>query len=370
MKKKKYIIFALCAFIYIFFLAGQDRVPIEELDIINGLGYDIRGEGNKIFDYLISYSAYVYKPAAGRINTVYEGEALNIGEVHQEKQKRVNKKIIQGQERAVVISDEYANYGVSGLIDERFRNPEYNDMAYVVVCKGKAKDYLKYKQIGYINSSEFIYGLLDNAYNYNFFSKDYKIVDMYVRIDAEGRNIVLPFINMKEEGLKLDGCCVFKKDRLAAIVDMNDTRILNLLRNENVRGDMTIQESPSHYIDTYVESKGRKVECYKKDDKYVFVIDLDLIGKIVSNELYKDISKDINVKKKFEKDMEKEITAMCSDFIKKMQQQYKVDALELGRVGAAQFGRRTNVDWNEIVIKADIKVNAKFHITGFGRGDY
>ena len=46
----------------------------------------------------------------------------------------------------VLISEDYARYGLKTLIDDRFRNAESNDMAYMAVCKGKTEDYLKYKK--------------------------------------------------------------------------------------------------------------------------------------------------------------------------------------------------------------------------------
>jgi hypothetical protein len=64
---------------------------------------------------------------------------------------------------------------------------------------------------------------------------------------------------------------------------------------------------------------------------------------------------------------------MCMDFIGKMQSQYKIDVLELGRVAAANFGRGTGTDWNEVICNVDltnIKVNVNVKVDNMGRGDY
>lgn len=364
------MIFFIIIFIYVFFMISQERVPVEELDIINGLGYDLKKTSKDIVEYLITYSAYIYKPTEEKINVVYKGEGISVGEVHQNKQRKINKKVVQGQENVIIVNDEYAKFGINALIDERFRNPEFNDMAYVVVGKGHTGRYLDYKGKNYINGSELIYGLIDNATNYNFFSKDYKVVDCYVRLDSEGRSIVLPLIEIKENGIEMTGSSLFKKEKAVASIDINETRILNLLKYNNVKGILSIEKDYLHYTDFYAQNKERKVECYKNDGKYTFNININLFGRIIDNELYEELSREESVRNKFENDMSKKVEDMCKEFIKKMQVEYRVDCLDLGREAAAKFGRKTGVDWNEVVADSDINVKVKVKVLGYGRGDY
>ena len=83
-----------------------------------------------------------------QVNLVFKEQGQNLGEVIQKRQEKMNKKFVQGQERVVLISEDYARYGLKTLIEDRFRNPETSDMAYMAVCKGKAEDYLKYQDKG------------------------------------------------------------------------------------------------------------------------------------------------------------------------------------------------------------------------------
>jgi hypothetical protein len=53
-----------------------------------------------------------------------------------------------------------------------------------------------------------------------------------------------------------------------------------------------------------------------------------------------------------------------------MQQKYKIDCLELGRVGAAKYGRRKGANWDNFVSKAKIKVKADFKVNNMGRGRF
>jgi Ger(x)C family germination protein len=367
---KKYLIIIIGIFIYVFITLGQERVPIEDVEAISGIGYDIEIKGEDIIEYSIPISTNIYKVSGSQVNLVFKEPGQNVGEVIQKRQEKMSKKVVQGQEKIVLISEDYAKYGLKTLIEDRFRNAETNDMAYMAVCKGKTESYLKYKVKGYSNSSEYIGGLIEVSTNYTFFPDNYKLIDAYVRIGAEGRSLALPYIEITEEGIEITGMAIFKEDKLVEVVDEKNSTMLNLLRDSNVKGILSLQKSPKVYIDFEGKTGKRKVRCYKQGDKYSFNIDLSFIGTVINNEMYVNMLEDIKEKKEFEKDMAKSIEKQCNDFIKTMKSDYKVDCLALGREAAAKYGRQKKIDWNEVVSSADIKVNVKVKVDLQGKGDY
>ena len=356
--------------IYVFIMAGQDRIPIEELETINGIGYDILMKSEDMVEYILPLSVSEYKSNGLSINTVVKEKGNSIGEVIQKRQQKMNKRFVQGQERVIIISEEYAAQGLKTIIDDRFRNPEINDMAYMVVCKGKAENILKYKVKGYGSSSEYINGLVESSKYYNFYSDNYKIVDAYVRIGAEGRSLVLPYIEITDEGIKLTGLAAFKGYKMVAKTDEKNGKILSLLKSDDVKGVISIEKEQDKYIDYEGKTGKRKVKCKKDGDKYTFIIDIALKGNIVNNEMYKEITKDLAVKKDFEKAASKEMEESCYKFLKTMQNVYKIDCIGLGREGAATFGRHKNIDWDKAVSEGNIIVNVKVKVDLQGRGDY
>ena len=353
-------------------MIGQERVTIESVATINGIGYDIerKGRNNIEFEYSIPINTNVYKSSGTQENVLFNDKGENLGEVIQKRQQKMDKKFIQGQEQIVLISDEYARYGMKTLIDDRFRNPETNNRAYMAVCKGKAEDYLKYEKKGYTNSSEYMAGLIEFYSSYSFFSNNYKVLDAYVRIGAEGRSMVLPYIDITNEGIEITGMAIFENDKMVQFADIQKSKILNILKNDNVRGILSLQKSSKEYIDFDAISKKRKVKCYKQGDKYSFNIYLTFTGTVTNNEMYADMKENINKKKEFEKDMEKSIEKQCDEFIKTMKSDYKVDCLALGREAAAKYGRQKMIDWNKVVSNADIKVYVVVNADLQGRGDY
>lgn len=367
---KKYIILIIGISIYVFVMIGQGRVPIEALATISGIGYDIEEKGEDIIEYSIPINTNVYKSSGTQENILFNAQGQSLGEIAQKRQEKMDKKFVQGQEEIVLISEDYAKYGLKTLIEDRFRNPETNNRANMAVCKGKAEDYLKYQKKGYTNSSEYIQGLIEYYSKYSFFSNEYQLINAYVRIGAEGRCLVLPYIELTEEGIEITGMAIFKNGKMVQFVDIQKSKILNILKNDNVRGILSLQNSSKEYIDFDATSKKRKVKCYKQGDKYSFIIDLTFTGSVINNEMYADIMNNLNKKIEFEKDMEKSIEKQCDDFIKTMKNNYKIDCLSLGREAAAKYGRQKSIDWNEVVSNADIKVNVKVTADLQGRGDY
>ncbi|MGH4120495.1 Ger(x)C family spore germination protein [Clostridium sp.] len=370
MNKKKYFIIIIGVFIYVFIMIGQERVAIEAVATISGIGYDIERKGEDIIEYSIPINTNVYKSSGTQENVLFNDKGQNLGEIIQKRQQKMDKKFVQGQEQIILISEGYARYGLETLIEDRFRNPETNSKAYMAVCKGKAEDFLKYNKKGYSNASEYMSGLIEFYSNYSFFSNNYKIMDAYVRIGAEGRSLTLPYIELTEEGIEITGMAIFKDDKMVHLADIHKSKILNILKNDNVRGILSLQKSSKEYIDFDAASKKRKVKCYKQGEKYSFNIYLTFTGAVTNNEMYADMKADINKKKEFEKDMEKSIEKQCDEFIKTMKSDYKVDCLSLGREAAAKYGRQKMTDWNKVVSNAEIKVYVVVNADLQGRGDY
>lgn len=351
-------------------MMGQKRVPIEEVATITGIGYDIEIKGKDMVEYSIPISTTVFKPSGQHANLIFKEQGRSLGEVIQKRQEVMNQKFVQGHERIVLVSEDYARYGLNTLIEDRFRNSEVNDIVQMAVCKGKPEDYLKYVVPGYNNASEYMERLIEASTNDNFFSNNYKQIDAFVRIGAEGRNLVLPYIEITQEGILLTGMAIFKGDKLVGLANTKESRMLNLLTSDNVRGIESLQKSIEVYIDFDGKTGKRKIECYKHGDKYSFKINIILKGKIIDNEMFVGMIKDINIKKKFEKDMEKSIEKQCDDFISIMKNDYKTDCIGLGSEAAAKYGRQKVLDWNKVVCSSDIKVNVKVIVDLQGRGDY
>ncbi|GAA0179778.1 Ger(x)C family spore germination protein [Clostridium sediminicola] len=365
-KENHIIILILSILIYIYFRSGVTHLPVENVNIPSGVGVDFISD-NK--EYSVPISFYNYGGNGEISSIISTGVGSSLSGTRRSRQLLTNKKMILGLERVYIFSEEYSKFGIKNLIDIEFKNHNINDTALLSVCKGKVEDILRYKVPTYPSASDYLEGMLEHSTAFNFFSDNYKMMDVFVRMHVEGRNVVLPYIEVIDKKLKITGMALFKKDKMVRKIDIDETKVMNLLRENKVKGMLTLQENIRENINYYAQTT-RKVRCEKKENKYTFFIDLSLNGQIVENELFPDIHESAETMRKFESQMIEKVEKMSYDFIKKMQNVYRVDCLELGRVAAAKYGRETGVDWDKVVSNSDIIVNVKVKVDDMGRGEY
>lgn len=366
----KIFIYLIIVVIFLYAFIGPKGELVENLEIPIGIGYDLKTEVENAVTYSAPIAAYLFETEEVD-SEILVGKASSIGETRESRQLESSKSFLLGIERVFLFNEQYAEYGIGTVIDILLNNPQINDRAFALVCKEKAEDILRHKIKGYANSAEFIEGLMKNSKQFNFFPEHQSsLMDVFVRVDAEGRNTLLPYIELKNKNIELTGYAIFKDDKMVLKTNIEEAKIINILKENKVKGMLTIQDNPKNYINYYAESK-RKVKCYKENDKLKFVIDLSLNGPIVNNTLYLNLVSDPNVLKKFTKDMEENLKETCQSFINnKIKGEYKVDVLDLGRVAAAKYGRGKNIDWNKVIPQSIIEVNVKVKVDTEGRGNY
>ncbi|AZV56757.1 Ger(x)C family spore germination protein [Clostridium sp. AWRP] len=371
MKKNKFFILILIILIFIISFMGAKGEVVENLQIPVGVGCDIEKTSSNT-TYIIPVLIHSFESGNKVVNNILTGEGSTIGKTRENRHLKSSKKFLLGINRIYIFSEEASRNGIKNFIDIILSNPNTNDRAFSAVCKGKVEDIFKYKVKGYASSAEYIYEMVKNLNQFNFFPSQYTIMDIIVRVDAEGRNTLLPYVEItddKNNGLKTTGVAIFNKDKMVARTDMKEAKVINLLKESNVKGILTLQQDSNKYIDFYAASK-RKIKCYKENGNYKFIINLDLKGDIISNELYKNMYKSPKDIKEFEQNAEKLVVEMCNRTINQIKNKYKVDVLGLGKFAAAKYGRETGTDWNEVISKSDIQVNAKVKVDTQGRGEY
>ena len=361
--------FIIITIILIIIIAGigSKGEMVENIAVVVGIGYDVEKEGSHVI-YDIPFLAYTFEGKDKIMTRVVSGKSINLGETRETRQVKSGRSITLGLTKLFVFSQDTAQLGMKNALDILHNNPDINDRAICVVCKGKANDILKYPIQGYQSSADYIESMIKNLKQYNFFSMQYSITDLIVRAKAEGRNSLLPYIEIKDNNIETTGLAIFKKNKMVAKADMGETKIINMLKENNVKGMLTLQNGKK-YINCYTTSKSM-ITCSKKDGKYKFVINLNLKGNIISNELYDNIETDPSVMKRFEDDMANHVQKMSNEFINKSKCQYKTDVLDLGRIAAAKYGRGTGIDWDDTICNSDIDVNVKFEVISEGRGDF
>lgn len=370
LKNLKKIYLILIFFIFMIFYIENSSIfaPVETLDIPIGVGYDLISNTCKDPIYNVSLSVYQFLIGTPTLNTItIEGQGCNIVNTREERQTKSNRKYILGTEKVLLISEYFAQRSINPIVNVLFNNTYANDTARVAIFKGKAKDALNFKVEGYNSSADYLKGMIDSSANYNFFSKNYKMIDVYTRILAKGRSIAIPYIEIQDGTFKITGLGIFKGDKLKYVANIKEAKIINLLREDRVFGIININNEQGESIGLKTLSMNN-IKCDKEGDKYKFNINLNLNCDIIQDTMYKNILNNPSVTNKIEKQTEEVVKKMADSFINKMQKEIKIDCLELGRVAASKCNRKDNIDWNKVVCESEIKVNVKVKLERIGRG--
>lgn len=354
--------------IFMFLANPHERPPVEELAIQIISGFDIIPITEKDVQYEISRGFYVFGQGNKQSSKIAVGRGTSGGSTREDVQLKSDKPKINGQIKVTTLSDAFARYGIMSAIDIHFKDAEINDTSIYTVCKGNPKSIILYKVPGHASSADFIEGLVEGNRGSNFFSDEYTSKNIYLRLNSEGRNITLPYIEIKQDGIEITGMALFKKDKMVAVADIKNTRIMNMLRNNNVKGIVTLQNN-NGYIDFNAKST-KKIKCYKEAGNYNFIINLKLKGDIITNTMSNNPLNSYRSEKFFEDLLAENIKKQCYEFIGKMKNEYKVDCLELGRVAAATYGRRKGIDWDEVTMDSNIQIKVEVKMDRKGRGNY
>ena len=363
--RRRFVFILILAIIFSYSFIGAKGEMVENLDIPIAIAADLEES-----DYVrVILSVYEFGSGRNITSRVLKSSGTNIGETRNDRQRKSNKKFLLGIEKLYIATEAYARNGIRNMIDILVNNPTVNDRSPTIIFNGKAEELLEYKIEGYASSAEYVEGMIKNSMYYNFFTNQFSMMDLIVRVDAEGRNSVLPYVELKEEIPQITGFAIFREDKMIGKTNMKEARAISLLRFNGGKGMLTIQRDPKHYVDFYAESK-RKVKCYKIDGKYNFIINIELNGTIASNELDTSIYKDPKGLKKITSDIEDQVKKMCTEYINKAKYEYKTDIWELGRVAAAKYGRQTGMDWDKVISESNIEVRVKATVKDLGRGLY
>lgn len=368
MKKSKIILLIIMILIFIIASMESKSKLVENLEIPVGIGLDIEKKNTGTI-YKLPILVNSFEENNKVTSYIRSGQSLNIGSTRDNRQLKASKMFLLGLNKIFIFSEDSSRNGLNNFMDLVMNNPQENDSALCIVCKEKAENMLKYNVKGYKNSSDYIAGMIQNLNQFNFFPSRYSLMDVMITMDAEGRTVLLPYIEIKQDSIETTGMAIFNKDKMVGILNIEEARVINMLKDDNVKGTLTLQKSSEKYINLYATAKNR-VQCYKEGEKYKFVINLNLKGQIGSNELYKNICLDSKQMKMFENDMENLVEENCNSTLHKVTSEYKIDFLDLGRVAAAKYGRNTGTNWNKIVSNSDIKIKVNVKVDGIGRGNY
>ncbi|MED4532077.1 Ger(x)C family spore germination protein [Metabacillus fastidiosus] len=373
----------------LFFLtACWDHKELNDIGIVSGIAVE-KGERDKyrFTVEVINASELSKQGAQGNTPVIsYSLEGNSIAELT----KKVTKGLMRSPEyshtRVVVIDEEIAKEGLLEFLDFFERTGEIRNDFNIFISRGvKASDV-----ITVVDPVQKIPGIKMNTQAQNFFKEwggdpNVRMTDFIRALTSKGRNPVAqavtiegnPAIGKSVENNKevvppanfvLDGLAVFKADKLAGVMSVEDTR--NYLWTQNLkRTILTVScEQDNRYIDIQIISSKTDKNVQYKNGRLYIDIEIDGEAKLLGTQCSQDL-KLIKTMNLYEDYINKEISKMIKGTIEKVQSEYHSDIFGFGEVLRRQdykSFKKLEDEWNEIFTEAEIKIVSDLHLRRSG----
>ncbi|MGM0835437.1 MAG: Ger(x)C family spore germination protein [Bacillota bacterium] len=349
--------FSITFFIILLLSGCMREKNIDEIKLIDTIGYDIEGD-----QILGSGAFHVYqKIPENSPMYLFTGRSDSINGIFKEFTSHSHIPIEIGQTRAIVISEDFAKNGISDLVETLVRDPIISNNAKIIISRQNASELLtltmKYPPYFF---SDIIENNMEKG-NFPLSNIHYVISQFY----GEGQDIYLPLIKIESgELLMMDGLGIFSGGKLAMQLNKEDTLLFKLIKDKIVSGNYEINEETKIFF-KILDGKN-KITIKGKNNTQTAVFNLQL--KI----MVKDYPSDFDLSKK--EDVESISDLIETHFSTNIErllahfQENKVDPVGLGEIF-----RENQRDWDEKTfytiypsIPIEVKVNVKLMQSGVG----
>lgn len=364
----------ITAAVSVLLLSGcWDQRTLDELGFPFLLGYDYAREEEKEYPddkYLVSVgSPVLYEEAESKYH-VEKTPGKAPTQTRSRRDAHFGEQYILGQEQVAIFGNEIAGKeNLIILMDSLYRNDKIKDSLYLAVAEGRAVDLISMRVKHYPNTSVYIRMLLKTIKANNFLPVC--TLFMFNR-DVFSNNTapMLPCIIKKEEDIVLAGSCFINDGKKTENIGRMETETAVFLRGIECRGVISYDVKEDKKIidqETFSGKNSRKVKVKKEGKKFLINIQIKLSGVIVERKNSQSFKDNPDILKLSQKSLEDLIKNRALEFVKKVQEEYGFDALNIAKeIKAHSRERMDKKDIDRIIREAEINVDVKVNIENTG----
>jgi spore germination protein KC len=267
----------------------------------------------------------------------------------------------------LIISEEIAKEGLSGILDFFFRDPEIRLNTSVIIAKGKARDYLTGKPLIENTLGSQIEKQLDFSTSVAGMTIKANLLDLAFQLKNESESAMLPYI-IRDRKFQQDltqGIALVKKDKMIGWIEPSKAGYLLMLADQYKYGVVEIpcdRESSNKPVETFEILKvDTKMNPTIKGNAISVRFDVQIVGSI--GDLVCTSIQDMMDEMKYVEKTERYVEEQLESVLKTLQKQ-NVDALGIGHKLFLQHPsqwKKIKPDWSERYshISFDTKVKVR-----------
>ncbi len=273
-----------------------------------------------------------------------------------------------GVASSIVFGEDLAATGLNKVSDALSRgalNPHTENYA---VAEGRGEDILRTPIKDYPSMGEYLRLLLRSANQRAFIPAT--TLHCFEVDQSPGKNPVMPLLGIRNDRVQFVGSAIFNKDKMVGKADLNETQYLVMLRGIKSTGNLpfilTGEDQGSNLGSVNVVNQ-RKVRVERNGDNFTFYVSINLVGYLAEQSSEILFTENEEMHTRIEDQVASDVTAGCNQFIKKMQDQYKVDCIDISKYALAKWRHELEdrIDQN-FIENVDIKVDVKVKLENVG----
>lgn len=357
-----------------------DLVEIKDRAMITAFGIDKEGEGGKITFTVQTIipaemstpmrSSAEAKPAVRIVSITADTliEGIRIYGMQAER------KTYLMHNRIILIGEDLAKEDILPILDFFLRHPDSFPGAWILICKGKASDIIKWNSDVEKIPSDFIEELVKNR-NYLSTSSVEDVHTFAKKLSTKATSPATAMVELIDTGnnkteARLFGIAVFKKEKMVGQLDDIETRGYTWINNE--KGRRLLEIGPigetNARTTTQIEGSKTKITSQLINGKPAILIKVNAKAKIYAQDGSKDLHS-LDTIKDLEKMLEEEIKSEITSCLNKVLKEYKTDAFGFGEKIHRKYPkewRKLEDNWGDALpdLKVITEVNAKIKGTG------
>ena len=268
----------------------------------------------------------------------------------------------------IVFSEALAATGLNKVSDALSRgalNPHTENYS---VSEGRAETILRVPIKDYPSMGDYLRMLIRSSNRRTFMPST--TLHQFEVDQNPGKNPVMPLLGIKDDKVMFSGAAIFKKDKMVGKANLNETQYLVMLRGIPSTGNLPFilnKEGKMSDIGSINVNNKRKVKVERNGDNFTFTISITLAGHLAEHSSEDLFTQNEELRTEIEDQVASDVTEGCNKFIKKMQDQYKVDCIDISKYALAKWRNELEdkVDKN-FIENVDIKVDVKVKLENVG----
>lgn len=366
-----------------------DSKGINEIAIVSAVALDRSDDGQILMSMLVTNpgkmssagSGSEQKPGADQATILLSEKGTGVLDIFQKIQEKLPKEIYLSHLRVIVISQELAKEGVSGILDFFTRYRESHLRAEVVVTKNKAADLFKidteYEKLpseSLRKKTELVTGSKSTLLT--FFNSvaeegieaqtpEFETGDF--EVDSESNNEDKP-----KTAVVFKGTAVFKDDKLLGFLDDQKLKGVVNLNGSTKLGSITIpipKEKGGGFVALRVPGSSTKISPIIQGDKLEADVTISIEGRIFENESKLDLS-DSKVVHYIEDLLKDTLSKEIKPLLNTVQKDFNSDIYGFGAAFHRKYPDKWNAglkaDWDQIFRGLPINLNYDVTIARVG----